>query len=231
MDDRAAEGRDEALDGVREYVERRRKEIDSSEGLTARKDFWRDMVQRLDPESIGVLITLKEMNEERDGLTGVLNRRGLERALTEAMEWSAREKGPLTVVFIDLDRFKLFNDTYGHEVGDTVLERWVGFLQEGIRKTDAIGRYGGEEVVVLLRNATEEQGVLLFDRLREDMSVALGACLLGFGIHDPVTMSVGVAQRREAEGPEELIKRADARMYEAKLGGRNLVIGGTSRTA
>lgn len=188
------------------------------------------MVARLDPDAVATLIALKELNEERDPLMGVLNRRGLERALLEAIEWEARESQAVTVVFIDLDRFKLFNDTYGHVAGDRVLQEWVGFLKNSIRKSDSIGRYGGEEVVVVLRGATEEQGVMLFDRLRGDMSAALERCLEDLPIEQRVTMSVGVAQHEPPEAHTALLKRADARMYEAKEAGRNLVIGGKTRT-
>ena len=188
--------------------------------------FWNRMVRDLDPDAIALLITLKEMNEERDALTGVLNRRGLVRALDEALEREARMNEPVTLVFMDLDRFKNFNDTYGHSAGDAVLERWVGFLQTGIRKTDSLGRYGGEEVVAILRGATEEQGFVLFDRLRSEITKTLDQTLAVQGIHAPVTMSVGVAQHIPGEPAGDLLDRADARMYEAKGRGRNLVIGG-----
>lgn len=216
----------EALDGLRQYLDRRRPEIDGNPGTLNRHAFWNRMVEELDADAIALIITLKEMNEERDALTGVLNRRGFERALDEALEREQRSGEPLTLVFMDLDRFKHFNDTYGHTAGDAVLERWVGFLQAGIRKTDSLGRYGGEEVVAILRGATEDQGFLLFDRLRAEITEALEQTLGTLGIHTPVTMSVGVAQRIPGEPAAELIKRADARMYEAKEGGRNLVIGG-----
>ena len=220
----------DALEGVRQYLDRRRSEIDANPQTLNRHAFWNRMVQYLDPDAIALLIILKEMNEERDALTGVLNRRGLVRALDEALEREERMKEPVTLVFMDLDRFKTFNDTYGHTAGDAVLERWVGFLQNGIRKTDSLGRYGGEEVVAILRGATEEQGFVLFDRLRSEITKALEETLGALGIHAPVTMSVGVAQHLPGESAGDLLDRSDARMYEAKEGGRNLVIGGPTTT-
>jgi diguanylate cyclase (GGDEF)-like protein len=217
---------EEASRGLREYIDRRLGEIERRDGFFGRVSFWSEMVRRLDASAVAALIALKELNEERDPLTGVLNRRGLERALADALEWETREGQPVTVVFIDLDRFKLFNDTYGHLAGDAVLQAWIGFLKDSIRRADSIGRYGGEEVVVVLRRATEEQGVRMFERLRKRMSDALERCLQDLGVHDRVTMSVGVAQHDGSESAQDLLKRADERMYEGKLAGRNIVIGG-----
>lgn len=218
---------EEAFSGLREWLESRAADLSVSPAR-GRVEWWTQVAQALTPEELGQVITLKELNEERDGLTGILNRRGLERALTDALEWEVRNSQPVTVVFMDLDRFKRLNDTFGHQAGDAVLTQWVRFLRENTRRTDTLGRFGGEEIVAVLQACTEHQGFLLFDRIREDMTQALAKVLVGTGVTVPITMSVGVAQHEPPETVEQLLERADVRMYEAKESGRNLVIAGRS---
>lgn len=217
---------EDEFSGVREWVASRSGDLTVSPAAAARVLWWTQVARTLTPDELGQVITLKELNEERDGLTGILNRRGLERALAAALEWEARNAQPVSVVFMDLDRFKSLNDTFGHQAGDAVLMQWARFLQEKVRKTDLLGRFGGEEVVAVLQACTEHQGFLLFDRIREDMTQTLAKVLVGTGVTAPVTMSAGVAQHQPNETVQQLLKRADERMYEAKQAGRNLIIAG-----
>ena len=214
------------LDDLHAFIEGNAEQIDSSPEFAARRAFWTRAVSALDSDSVAMLLTLKELNEERDALTGVLNRRGLERRLAEALDWAARTPEPVTLVFMDLDHFKTFNDTYGHQAGDAVLQSWVSFLLTSLRKTDVIGRFGGEEMVAVLIGATAQQGFLLLDRVREAMTEALRGSLEGLGIAIDVTMSVGVAEHVPGEAAADLLASADARLYEAKAAGRNIVIVG-----
>ncbi|HEY3116305.1 MAG TPA: GGDEF domain-containing protein [Chloroflexota bacterium] len=212
---------------LRQWIEGRWAEARSDPKVEGRVEFWTGAVQQLEAATIGMLIALKELNEERDGLTGILNRRGLEAGLRSCLMWADRMGEPVTLVFMDVDHFKLFNDKFGHAAGDEVLRAWAQFLASNIRPTDVVGRYGGEEIVAVLRNCTEEQGHEIFDRVRGRMSAALSGCLTTFGIVEPVTMSVGVAQYQPPESELDLIKRSDARLYRAKESGRNLVFGGS----
>lgn len=215
-------------------------EIDADPALSARMGFWRTAIETLDreveegrmtgaqrDEALALIITAKERNEELDGLTGLYNKRGiLRKALTEVYRARrAPEPLPLTAVFMDLDRFKVINDTYGHPAGDAVLKEWATYLKETLRKTDILGRFGGEELVALLPGSDEDQAVVALDRIRINMPIVLGKALDRLGIDHLITMSVGVAQLEPGDTPEVLIARADARLYEAKAAGRNTVIG------
>ncbi|GAA3968279.1 diguanylate cyclase domain-containing protein [Allohahella marinimesophila] len=156
-----------------------------------------------------------------DGLTGALNRRGMEDLLGVALARSNRSRLALAVTFIDLDHFKQINDTYGHNAGDLLLKAVVERLRGVIRKTDSIARIAGDEFVVVLESLSESDQD--YDALAQKMLNAIGAPVeLDSGDTITVTASVGMAITYDSElTPEELIKRADLAMYEAKRTGRN----------
>ncbi|MAM86515.1 MAG: hypothetical protein CME36_04285 [unclassified Hahellaceae] len=156
-----------------------------------------------------------------DGLTGALNRRGMEELLDTALARSSRNRRALAAAFIDLDRFKQINDTYGHNAGDQLLKTVVERLQHVIRKTDSVARLAGDEFVVVLEGLSETDDD--YEGLARKMSDAIGAPVeLENGDSISVTASIGMAITYDAElSPEELIKRADLAMYEAKRTGRN----------
>ena len=160
-----------------------------------------------------------------DGLTGVANRRHFDDTL--ALEWrrALRKEAPLSLLMIDIDHFKAFNDALGHQAGDDCLRAVATALQESLhRASDLIARYGGEEFAVLLPECGEHQARLLADRLRsriECLRHAHPAATAGV-----VTISAGVATAvptRNAS-PEDLVRRADEALYEAKRAGRNRVV-------
>jgi len=156
-----------------------------------------------------------------DGLTGALNRRGLDAELERRWyEWR-RYKRSFSVVMFDLDHFKAVNDTYGHRVGDRVLARVGKIVLDMKRLSDAFGRYGGEEFVLLLPETPADAACLVAERLRA--RVAEDA----FVVEEhriPVTISLGVATARSAvQSLDELIEEVDGRLYQAKQGGRNRV--------
>jgi len=154
-----------------------------------------------------------------DALTGAGNRRRLEQALAEEMSRVRRDGQPLSAFMADLDFFKSVNDTYGHAAGDRVLVRFSALMREQLRATDVLGRYGGEEFVVLMPGTRLAEGILIAERIR----AALAAEIIP-PLPAPVTASFGVAQLREDEGSASLIERIDRAMYEAKAGGRNKVM-------
>jgi len=163
-----------------------------------------------------------------DGLTGVSNRRQFDDRLP--MEWGrAQRKGTaLTVIMLDVDSFKAYNDHYGHQAGDDCLRQIAAALKNALRRpTDLVARYGGEEFVCLLPDTGFDDGMLLGQRLLD--AVRAMAIPHHFSKAQPVvTISVGVATR-EGPGPDGragyLVSLADAQLYQAKHGGRAQVCG------
>ena len=159
-----------------------------------------------------------------DGLTRQLNHRAIFDRLTEELERSRRYNQPLTVVLSDLDHFKQVNDTHGHLAGDAVLREAAGLLRRCLRTTDLLGRYGGEEFLVVMPQDGLESGRQAAERLRrclEEHSIPLPGRP---PIH--ITGSFGVASTTELAGhatADLLVSLADRRLYEAKAAGRNRV--------
>lgn len=157
-----------------------------------------------------------------DALTGLRNRRSILECLQENLDRSAREGAPIGVVIADVDHFKSINDAYGHGVGDQVLTEVAARLQRGVRNYDALGRYGGEEFVVILPGCDEELAQRRGEELRR--SIASSPIAIG-GRKFAVTASFGVSSNAgdpTASG-ERLIEAADQALYAAKKGGRNCV--------
>ncbi len=164
-----------------------------------------------------------------DPLTGVNNRRYVERRLLEEIGRSQRHGYPLSCMYIDIDRFKQINDRIGHQAGDEVLRDVAGRIKAELRLSDALGRFGGEEFVVLLIDAQADDAVNVAERIRR--SVGEQPILLGSGEQLPVTVSIGVASLESARENEPIEKtlqkflaRADQALYQAKNGGRNRVV-------
>jgi len=155
-----------------------------------------------------------------DALTGVWNRGALFDLLTRELERAERSKEPLSVAMLDIDHFKAVNDTFGHQAGDEVLRELCQRLQKSVRAYDAIGRYGGEEFVVVFPETGAAQAKSQGERLR--LAVESAPFELG-GEPRTVTVSVGVATSGQ-DTVEGLLSRADAALYQAKREGRNRVI-------
>lgn len=156
-----------------------------------------------------------------DELTGVLNRRQFQLVADQEMRRANRHPLNLSVLAFDLDRFKAINDTYGHLAGDAVLKAFAGLLQEELRDSDVVCRYGGEEFIALLINADATGAVDVAERIRERWA----AVSTRYDQNEiTTTVSIGVTEI----GPDdsqitEAIRRADAAMYDAKNQGRNQV--------
>jgi two-component system cell cycle response regulator len=159
-----------------------------------------------------------------DALTGLYNRRYFERRLREESAHARRHKRPFSIVIIDLDHFKVINDTYGHEDGDQVLCHVAELLGSALREDDIACRYGGEEFVVLLRATPGPAARVVANRLR--VAVAAKGIRLGAKNEERhVSLSGGVAAADERNGynVEGIVDRADKALYRAKRGGRNRV--------
>jgi len=157
-----------------------------------------------------------------DSLTGVANRRAVIAALDRDVARSIRTHEPMALMMVDIDHFKNVNDRYGHPAGDKVLCSVVEVLRERVRSQDLVGRYGGEEFMVLLPDTTAKGGYLLAQQLCE----AVQALRLEHeGQPIPVTVSIGVYGGRLQPGDhwDMLISAADRALYEAKDRGRNRV--------
>ncbi|MFM7190002.1 MAG: diguanylate cyclase [Microcystaceae cyanobacterium] len=164
-----------------------------------------------------------EQQRIRDALTGLLNRRYLEEALQQECRKAERLALPVSLIFIDIDHFKRFNDTYGHDAGDHVLTTVAHLLEQNVRQSDLVGRYGGEELIVLLPNCPLDRAAVIAEGLRSEVSL-LQPHFQGQFL-DPITISLGVASfPLQAEDAPSLVKAADEALYEAKRAGRNRVV-------
>jgi diguanylate cyclase (GGDEF)-like protein len=155
-----------------------------------------------------------------DALTGLYNRRGWTDRVLAIDEALHDERQTLSVLFLDLDRFKELNDRLGHEAGDTALRVLANVMREELREQDLIGRYGGEEFVVALPGADRAHAARVAERIRQRLQDLASA--------DPAaamrTVSIGVATLTAGESTTSLLKRADTAMYQAKAAGRNRVV-------
>lgn len=161
-----------------------------------------------------------EVRATHDRLTGVPNRETLLSVLTAEVERASRHYKPLSVAFIDIDRFKPINDTYGHNSGDAVLRQVAGLVADSVRASDTFGRYGGEEFMLILPETLPEDAVGLAEELRA--LVMQEPLLIADGQTITATISIGIAGGRGSELQlDMLVDRADAAMYAAKSLGRN----------
>ncbi len=158
-----------------------------------------------------------ERNAQTDSLTGLYNRRALTEHLTRAAARARRHGEPLSVLMIDLDRFKQTNDTYGHEAGDEVLCTVADCLREALRTEDIYGRWGGDEFLVVLPQADSSGAQAAAERLR---AAALALELPEVGLPDGISLCVGAATGVHAN-PHDLVREADLALYEAKADERS----------
>ncbi|MDF2447351.1 MAG: hypothetical protein K0S46_2587 [Moraxellaceae bacterium] len=160
-----------------------------------------------------------------DMLTGAHNRGSILRQLDKELARARRQGTPLTVVLLDLDHFKRINDTWGHPTGDRVLQAAAGVLQASVRQCDAVGRYGGEEFLLLLPDTGHDGAAILLERCRQRLAEL--QVMADTGAPVPVTASFGYATTTDAPeaGAEALVQRADEALYRAKAAGRNCVEG------
>ena len=152
-----------------------------------------------------------------DSLTGLLNRRYLEKRLVEEIQRSKRHRFPMSLMMLDVDEFKSYNDTFGHPAGDTALKVVAGILQDILRGADVAARYGGEEFAILLPQTTSTEAAVIAERLRQRIEHTEFP-------KRKVTVSIGIAScSNEVDTPEDIIAAADHALYEAKNHGRNNV--------
>jgi diguanylate cyclase (GGDEF)-like protein len=162
-----------------------------------------------------------------DGLTGLFNKRALTEVAGQKLRSAIRFKKPLSLLVCDIDHFKRVNDTYGHDVGDVVIRGFGDVLKRVKRDTDAVGRFGGEEFVIVCEETDERGAALLAERIRGELEATKFHTELG---PLSVTCSVGVAPFPAAgQSWETLFKATDEALYASKRGGRNRVTVWTSK--
>lgn len=166
-----------------------------------------------------------------DGLTGLLNRRAFDELLVAELNRTERIRAPLSLIMLDIDRFKTYNDHYGHPAGDACLQRVARTVQQQVRSpADSVVRYGGEEICIVLPDTGEDGAYRLAERIRKSIrDLALEHQGSEKGI---VTVSLGIASYADADTARsalELVSRADAALYQAKDAGRDRVAGWSKR--
>lgn len=174
-------------------------------------------------EQLNQFLELARADSCLDALTSLANRRRFDQSLDEAVVEAARAACPLSLLMVDIDRFKRFNDTFGHQTGDAILRIVARTIRTNIKEEDMAARYGGEEFAVILPNTTLEAAVVQAEHIRRAVGTKkLVRKTTGQSLGH-VTTSVGVATFHRSDTPEALVHRADACLYAAKRAGRNQV--------
>ena len=179
------------------------------EGGKSFHGFVRDITERklLETQQAEMLEAAKE-SARIDALTTLPNRRGWDEALSRELARARREQSPFCIALLDLDHFKEFNDTHGHQAGDRLLRRGASAWKLALRQSDLVARYGGEEFAVLLPICELDEAMQVIERLRASTP-------------EDQTVSAGVAEWNGYEAEEALIDRADLALYNAKREGRD----------
>ena len=196
--------------------------------FTRRIDFERQETQELKTLLNGLLYPMRNAlmyqqalhDAHKDSLTGIKNRAAFNETIKREVELAQRHGNPLSMIMLDIDHFKKFNDNYGHHVGDCVLKKLAQCTNESIRGTDLLYRYGGEEFIVLLPNTDDKGAYRLAQRIRRKIEKAECEC---DNQKIKLTISAGVSSLTKKENAHDLFVKADSALYTAKADGRNLV--------
>lgn len=184
---------------------------------------WNRKLVKLNHQIAGAHRELKEKSKElerisiTDSLTGLFNRRHIDMVLEDEMKRQVRYQRNLSVILIDLDNFKQINDSHGHQAGDMVLIAFAEMLNSTVRGSDVVGRWGGEEFLVICSETSLEGAIVLAEKLRHELTQ------LSFVELDRQTASFGAASLRPEETRDGLVRRVDEALYTAKEKGRNRV--------
>lgn len=166
---------------------------------------------------------LMHRQANHDPLTGLFNRRYLDDTLPRELNQARRKNDPISVAMLDIDHFKKFNDTYGHEAGDLILRELGHLFKDSLRKSDIACRYGGEEFVIVLIDSTQKESLKRFETIREqinNLQLRYRETLLG-----KMTVSIGIIEANDnTMSADELVAAADKALYAAKSAGRDCII-------
>jgi len=200
--------------------------LGATKAMELRTKTLEDELQRSSHEVTDLKAKLDDVRKESltDPLTGIHNRKAFDQELAQAVELARKQGEPLCLFMCDIDHFKVFNDTWGHQTGDQVL-RLVGHcLSENVKGRDTAARYGGEEFAVILRQTGLDSTVSLANQIRSNVESKKLVKRSTGDILGTITISIGVAQLLLGEPQSSLIQRADACLYAAKNAGRNRVM-------
>ena len=186
-------------------------------GAVSLLGLWRYLLVHKKNAQLKYLNRQLEILSITDPLTGVYNRLKMDRVLAEEIHHACIEKIPLTIIMVDIDHFKQINDQWGHNVGDEMLKKITKTLKANIRKIDILGRWGGEEFLIISPETSAEAGRILAERLREKIENASYAPV------SRVTVSLGGTIWQSKDTPASIVGRADKELYKAKASGRNRV--------
>lgn len=206
------------LETVRTLVAETTRAGELNRSLQARLQSSASQVQRLRQSLVEV-----RQDATTDALTGLVNRRGFDARLKRVIARRKLDDAPVCLLLADVDRFKTFNDTYGHKTGDLVLRFVARLLADNVKGKDTAARYGGEEFAIILTGADEHAGSRVAEQIRASLD---GKRLLDRGNSRSltgITISIGVAALGATERSADLIERADMALYRAKNSGRNKV--------
>jgi diguanylate cyclase (GGDEF)-like protein/PAS domain S-box-containing protein len=205
----------------------------------AGEEFWADIAARVvalpQGDDRGLIFGIRDVTAQReaeeqlrllastDALTGALNRRRIFELATEELERAIRYNRPLVVAMLDLDHFKAVNDRFGHATGDDALRAVAEVIRGGVRAHDRLGRYGGEEFLLVMPETTLDEAVAALERVRVAVE---GLALSSGGEKVTLTVSTGVVATQPEVTLDTLLRRADEALFAAKRGGRNRVMRG-----
>ena len=192
----------------------------------ARRDFLHSMLQLINTQKLAESNRKLAHISISDGLTGLFNRRHFDSVYDAQWRSASRNSSPVSLLFIDIDHFKYFNDHYGHQAGDRCLQSVAGIIQSSVNRAhDLAARYGGEEFVVLLPHTTLDNALLIARRITVGIEqLAIEHAASPTSRH--LTLSIGVSCMvpKGSRRPEQLLKCADTALYRAKAAGRNQII-------
>ena len=163
-----------------------------------------------------------ERHATTDALTGLSNRHTMEELFEREISRCEKDNNPISLIMIDIDNFKIFNDHFGHVAGDRALSAVAAILKHQFRPRDVLVRFGGDEFAILLPEVAEELGVTIADRVRQTVCGDTGDGSDSL-IQIPIKISMGIAEHKKGDSLSSLIRAADAALYRAKHAGRNAV--------
>jgi diguanylate cyclase (GGDEF)-like protein len=164
---------------------------------------------------------IKEQQSNTDALTDLPNRRFVDAVFFPTSKINANDRFPMVLIMADVDHFKSFNDNYGHQMGDIILEKLARTMEQCIRTEDIVARVGGEEFLLIFSNTSYELGLKIAEKIRNEIS------MMNLDHEDKelnITMSFGVAIAKKHNEIESKLKEADTRLYNAKKAGRNCIL-------
>ena len=200
--------------------------LGATKAMEARTKSLEEELQRSSHEVEELRTKLDDVRRESllDPLTGVRNRKAFDAEFADAIEQARATGEPVCLFMCDIDHFKRFNDTWGHQTGDQVLRLVAQCLSENVKGRDTAARYGGEEFAVILRRTPLKAAITLANQIRSHVETKKLVKRNSGDVLGRITMSIGVAEFDGTDAPADLIQRADACLYAAKNGGRNRVV-------